>query len=417
MGISFSRRAPGKANPVFLILFGLPFAGVGVFMGWMAVSHVSRAAAAARWDVAQARIVEARLKTNTGGDSTTYRVEAVYEYDYKGRTFDSDRVGFSSGSDNIGSYHRRTYSQLETARKEGKTVSCRVNPLDPTESVLFPDVRPEMLAFQAFFVLAFGGAGIGMMIAGIVGARRGAAELRVTRAEPDKPWLRNGTWRGGLITSSNRATAIAMTVFAVFWNLISWPLGMVVFLDRTHRTDKAAWFVLLFPLVGIGIAIAAVYTWLRWRKFGNCAFHMASVPGVIGGTLAGVVNVPASVRPADGFLVKLTCFHRVVTGSGKHRHVREDTVWKDEYRLRKGMNEGDFTRTALPVLFHVPYGSPATETDGNDTIHWRLTASAAVPGIDFAASFEVPVFATPESSPDFVPDLSPLTPYLAQPRP
>ena len=38
------------------------------------------------------------------------------------------------------------------------------------------------------------------------------------------------------------------------------------------------------------------------------------------------------------------------------------------------------------------------DADPNDRILWRLEVSAAVPGVDYAASFEVPVYQTAESS-------------------
>jgi hypothetical protein len=47
------------------------------------------------------------------------------------------------------------------------------------------------------------------------------------------------------------------------------------------------------------------------------------------------------------------------------------------------------------VEFQIPSDcEPSDERNPNDRTLWRLTASAKVPGIDYSATFEVPVFKT-----------------------
>jgi hypothetical protein len=59
----------------------------------------------------------------------------------------------------------------------------------------------------------------------------------------------------------------------------------------------------------------------------------------------------------------------------------------------------------LPVDFIIPY--EARPTDGsnpNDEIFWRLTAKAALPGLNFVAAFRVPIFKTEASDPAITAD-------------
>ena len=53
-------------------------------------------------------------------------------------------------------------------------------------------------------------------------------------------------------------------------------------------------------------------------------------------------------------------------------------------------------------LFGIPYGCRATDMKASDDrAIWRLEVTAATSGSNYKASFEVPVFQTPESNPNF----------------
>jgi hypothetical protein len=57
--------------------------------------------------------------------------------------------------------------------------------------------------------------------------------------------------------------------------------------------------------------------------------------------------------------------------------------------------------TRVPLDFRLPYGLPESRSTRthNDPV-WLLSLHAKLPGIDFEASFDLPVFKTSESSPD-----------------
>ena len=62
----------------------------------------------------------------------------------------------------------------------------------------------------------------------------------------------------------------------------------------------------------------------------------------------------------------------------------------------------DSDGTTLPILFAIPIECQETQIpDVTGDIHWRLEVAAKVPGVDYRAEFDVPVFKTSESRPDF----------------
>ena len=61
------------------------------------------------------------LEEHSDEDGSTYETTATYRYDYSGTTYTGTRVAIDTGSDNIGSFQHRLYSELRTARR----ANCR----------------------------------------------------------------------------------------------------------------------------------------------------------------------------------------------------------------------------------------------------------------------------------------------------
>ena len=382
-----------------LILFATPFALVGLFMTGWACKSLFEAVSMRSWVPAQARIEDTDLEVNTGSDSTTYRVTAAYAYSYGGRTFQGNRVGIDQSADNIGSYHQRMHDKLSEHLQTGEPYTCYVNPKDPAQAVLDRTPRLAIMGMKLAFGLVFGGVGFGLMIGSIVASKSVAKENALQRKSPDKPWLWKEDWAQGILTSSNRGKMIGAIVFAFFWNGISWPICILLPQALNEGDSKLPLIILIFPAVGILLAVYAVRSVIRWKRYGQCLFEMKSVPGVLGGTLEGIIRVPVQLRSQDGFAVTLSCIRNEEFGS--ERHKRERVLWQEERVIAEEMEDGDWTQTSVPVLFALPYDGEETDTEAEESVEWRLEMKASVPGVDFATQFEVPVFRTEQSVPGF----------------
>jgi hypothetical protein len=234
---------------------------------------------------------------------------------------------------------------------------------------------------------------------------------------PEEPWRWKEQWDKGRIISSSKKTMLWVVMFALIWNLISTPI-IFMLPKELHKGNTAALIALIFPVVGVGLAAWAIKCILRWRKFGESIFEMETVPGVIGGALSGKLNTGVDVNPESGFLLTLSCINRVVTGSGKNRSTREYVRWQDESLIKKEMYPYDQSGSAIPVLFQISYDSLETNEENPDNkIIWRLDVKASVPGVDYSASFEVPVFRTQKSSKDFVLDKKSISAYEVKQEP
>ena len=392
-------KKPGRGAIVFLVLFALPFAGGGTFVGYLAGSMLTTWVRAQSWDEVPARIVSADLDVNSGDDSTTYRVRAVYEYDYRGNTYTSDRVAGGFGSDNIGSFHQDKYAELSAYLESDRAFRAFVNPDDPSESLLYRELRWGMLAFQAIFALVFGLVGYGLMFAAFFGSRLVKEAERLKERHADQPWLWEKDWVDGRIQAGSRGKMIGSILFALLWNLISAPIFFIVPREVVDG-NRMALIGLLFPVVGAGLAAYAIYAALQWRKFGNSQLELFSNPGVLGGYLEGRIHTNIRAHHGDGFRVTLACVRKETSGSGKNRSSSERTLWQDTVEVSADELLAGPRGASVPVRFAIPYDAgPESDPDASGAIKWRVEVEAALPGVDYSTHFIVPVFKTPDSDP------------------
>ena len=403
LSFGIKKKKGDKSNRraiVFLLLFALPFAGGGTFVGYLAGSMLLEWVQAQSWDEVPARILSTDLDVNHGDDSTTYKVNAVYEYSYMGESFTSDVVSFGFGSDNIGSFHQDKHSELRAYVGSGERFRCFVNPSDPSESLLYRELRWGLLGLQVVFALVFGLVGYGLMFAAVYGSRLVKEADKLKESQPDRPWLWEKEWADGRIRAGSKGKMIGALIFATLWNLISAPVLFFV-PDEVAGGNNLALIALIFPAVGVMLASWAVYAILQWRKFGNSTFEMHSNPGVLGGYLEGRIHTNIRTRPESGYRLTLNCSRTESSGSGKNRSSTTRVLWQDTMVVPGNHVGAGPHGASIPVRFGIPYDAgPESDTEGSGTNKWQLQVAAELPGVDFSTDFDVPVFFTEESDPE-----------------
>jgi hypothetical protein len=375
-----------------LVLFALPFAAIGLMMAMVVAAELWTWQSAQRWVETPATLLAADLEENHDGDGVTYRVTATYSYEYGGEAFTNARVGLHQGSDNS-RYHQDRAQELEEIEKSGGKLSCYVNPRDPAQAMLFRELRVGPLLFELMFAVIFGGVGFGLIAAAIWGAGKVKRQEQLKQALPDAPWQWRDDWASGRIRSSEGATAWVLSIFAIIWNAFCWPIFWMVWNDQ-RAGGPPILLAALFPAAGAFIGVWAIYLWLRRLRWGVSEFEMAAVPGVLGGPLAGVIHAPGGVRPDEGFVLRLACQKTTRRTSGGDSSSETQTLWENETRIFRDLATSEGNRTLIPVKLLVPFDLPSSGED----VKWLLEAKAETVGVDYFASFEVPVFKTPASS-------------------
>jgi hypothetical protein len=387
-----------KVGSAGMVLFGMVFLAIGMGVGGMTVRTLRQAEAMRSWTQTPATVLSCELQSHRGSKGGyTYRAVATYQYTAGGVSRTGTRVSLHSGSDNIGHFHERAYAELSRCRDAARPTVCWVNPQNPAEAILYPKPRLELMLLMQLFVLAFGGAGAAIVLAGAAGL------LRRSDAEPEAG-MGQIRMNGAGAHRVAGGVALAVNGYVAFFLWRAWTL---------MAPEPMPWFVWLLALAGAIPAAVAGYLIGRMRKYGVSVFEMSPLPGVLGGPVSGTIRIPSNVEAAAGIVVKLQCVRQYTTGSGKHRSTHRDVLWEEARTFDSGLAFGE--ETMLPVRFAVPYDKPATTAaGGSNGTYWRLTATAATPGIDYKAVFDVPVKHTKQSVPDSGAGAQPLPAEAAQ---
>lgn len=208
-----------------------------------------------------------------------------------------------------------------------------------------------------------------------------------------EPWQAE-KWSSGRIEDDFRNAGCILVGLAVVFNAVGWAAAVSVSRDGGSGENGWVWF---FPLIGVPLAGLAVHQILRKRRFGSPVFELATRPGVVGRALAGQVLVLRGLSVESDVALHLKCVRIETTGSGKNRSTRTTTLWEQKRQLPGSLVAGEGLK--IPVAFAIPPdAAPTDERNSRDRIRWDLDVESSLPGVNFKARFEVPVFITPESA-------------------
>lgn len=252
-------------------------------------------------------------------------------------------------------------------------------------------------AMMALFSLVFTGVGAGVLALAVHGRKVAARRAEVQARHPGRPWMWRADWASGrLRANATLAVRVAWGV-ALFWNALSAPVLFAV-PDELRGGNHLILIGLLFPAVGIGMLVWAVRATIRWRKFGDSFLEMSRLPAVPGGRLEGVVQTGLPRQDTEEVRLTLACVNRVTTGSGKNRSTHDTILWQEETTVPRGSLGVGPRGVEVPVSIGIAPDQPGwTDANPANRILWTLGVEASVPGVDYDARFEVPVFETGEA--------------------
>lgn len=215
------------------------------------------------------------------------------------------------------------------------------------------------------------------------------------RREDPAPWLQRADWAKREIAAKEISPPFVFFIAAVILVFIAlWQF------KRFHTSDRDPLVMKLFSALffGIPFVMAAVMAALgvravaRHKKFGKSLFKLRSATGVIGGKLEGNIHGESQIELPGDFKVQLACYQQ--TGGGDNAKVKK--LWDASQPVRVPGGTGIFV---IPVSIAIPATcEESSDADPGNLVFWQLEATAKVPGVDFLARFEVPVF-KPRSSP------------------
>ena len=221
---------------LFCLLFAIPLGAIGLGALYALGVMVYDGSRAEDWVLVKADV--------TG--------PASYRYTLDGRSYDGSRLGTLrlGGSAIVDDLDDRLAGALAENRAAKRPITVFVNPDDPSQSLVDRSIRWPLMILLAPFALAFLGIGIG----GLKLVRR-----IFTEPEADSPGAKARGRKGGSQAAANAASgAGGLWFFALMWNAISFPAAALAIPQGLAEGEWGILFVLLFPLIGIGVLWAAI---------------------------------------------------------------------------------------------------------------------------------------------------------------
>src|SRR5208282_911503 len=251
--------------------------------------------------------------------------------------------------------------------------------------------EPAVLA--AAIALACAGAGIGAIWWVRFHARTADPSERLRAANPGAPWMWREDWARGEVRTSARRDANRLTVFAIAWCVATFPILFIAPHRAIRSADYFAIPSLIFPLIGLVMLAWAMRTRRRIRQYGESRFVMASVPGQIGGSLAGSIHPDKPPAAGQRVALELACINRTSRGTWHNLTTWDWILWRAE---QTSMSD---STGSIPVAFLIASDCrPTDDSNPKSRIVWRLSAKASGAAGRYRAEFEVPVFRIGPSS-------------------
>ncbi|WP_251358075.1 DUF3592 domain-containing protein [Kangiella sp. TOML190] len=372
-----------------LTLFGSVFllAGVGIFL-WQ-LTTVYQAWGASSWQPTQATLISLEQTVSHSDGSTTYGVKGQFQYQVNGSVYTSKQLNFHSGSDNIGSYQQDFYQKLARIKRNNQTVTAYYNPDNPSEAVIDKNIRWSMLGFGSIFLLAFGGAGGGIIFAGFWGAKKLKQEAAYQQQFVDQPWLWKKEWQGDYFKPNSKSSFITIGIFALFWNLVSIPVAIFAIPEIWHKGEYWGLLILLFPLIGLGLIAWFLVLYSRHKKFGQSKLYLDAGRLKIGALNQGhlqLENTAQAQFTQSVAIIKIASIHKYQSGSGKNRSTREKILWEDTQRV-------DLNSNPINFQFNLPDNlKPSDDSNSRSQYLWRLSVDSEQQGPDLKLEFDIPAF-------------------------
>jgi len=232
-------------------------------------------------------------------------------------------------------------------------------------------------------------------------ARRRARLLALHRAEP---WRADFAWdRRGIAGDAGRQAGAAFVAFAGIGAFLA-VFGYAAFgyLDAV-RDGGGVWLmrggVAFFGLL-LAVVLANALRLLAGRlKYGRGFLHFGRFPFLLGERADLRLAPPRHARGLRSLRVTLRCVEEriedVKQGAERHISVVRWQLWADS----RTVPATELAAGGLSLSYELP-PDPALGTDLSATPprYWELSADADAPGVEYAATFLVPVYASPLST-------------------
>jgi hypothetical protein len=220
---------------------------------------------------------------------------------------------------------------------------------------------------------------------------------RLQRAMPGAPWFADHPWDPAGAWDETGRRAVATAVLAVILGVFLVPFNWVAF---SPRSGIDLWGRILFIVVTgafdiLTVVVAGYAAYFAWRRarFGPVFLRFERFPLTLGTSARVWLRVPRP--PTDCRLAAtLRCVEERYVADGDSSSTQSEQVWADAVPIEPAWGQvgGSWN---LPIGLRLPVGPYETRLAERPPRYWELDLRGEAAGVDFGATFLVPVYAPP----------------------
>ncbi len=236
----------------------------------------------------------------------------------------------------------------------------------------------------------FAVAGAFSLIHGLLGIARNRRRDAARRDYPAQPWHGDFAWQPEGIRDEGVWRIVHGSAICLFVLMFVAPLLWLGYVDPNAISGLRH---LILWVVGAGIAIGVgyqLYMSARLIKFGSSYLRFDQFPFVLGETLKVLFCNPRGAGKCERLDVTIRCIHESFGPKSRHGDVNCYQVYRDQTSIAdvSGNPFGEFE-----IEFPLPdNGALETRLSDRPPHYWELIVLSEVKGIDFAATFLLPVY-------------------------
>lgn len=373
---------------VFSAIFALAFGLGGYFVGLRPLATTLHAAWQVRgWQAVPAQVLSAELRQHHDSDGgTTYEVRARYRYEIAGTRYEGERVGLDArGADNVTDWHQQWHRRLQEALSRNQPVTVWVNPAQPAQSLIDPEIRWSLQVFRLPFAFVF--TGVGLVAAWVF------VQLLLGRGRKDLAPQPGGdaTVSGAAAGAPNslRGKAAGAWLFALFWCGIAFPMAVLIW----SRDTASGWvkaFISVFVVVGVLLLYFAVGQTRKTWRYRHVAFTALPHQPEAGRTVEITLLLPRrAVTAHEAPAPRLRLAQYRVDESSSGSPERQVEVVEGRTAPQPTPDGG----MRLVARFAVPEDAPTHDANrSGERVDWRVELLAPDGAVEL--SYDLPVRAT-----------------------
>lgn len=223
------------------------------------------------------------------------------------------------------------------------------------------------------------------------------ARLRAARAaHPQEPWMADALWNPRFATDDTWLEFGETVRGIVLVLVLLLPFNWWAFI-RGGCPKAVVITVAIFNLLLLCGVAKCVYLALRRAKYGGSTLYLERFPFFLGESFDARLSVAGSIGDFQSLRIALRCIEEGNL-QDKPDAKRQGNVCFQVYVDERTFDTAgniDHVTSNLPLSFSLPANAPPTQRNVDPPTYWEVVVNAKKKGLDYEATFVVPVYARP----------------------